>query len=505
MSRQPAQWLEPGQPSYGSGPTSLVRSVRRHPLIVCLVALAAVAAAALWHATRSGSYEATAEILVTPAPDDGGPDASLPLLRTSGDRTRIVQTAASLIDSPGAAERTAAALGAGWTREQVEGAVTVEPVGQTDVIAVTAQGDSPELATRMANTFADAALRARADALRPRIQALEAQMQAELQKQTDSSSQVAVDLSEGLSELGALKTAGDPTLSLTRTAQGPATAVGTAGWILLALALVAGLVVGAGAAMVADLLGPPVVADAVEAAELTDAPVLAQVPAQVSGPAAVRAARRLELQVGVEASGAPAVLLAGPARGGEALACVVGFGFALAQAGRSVLLVDLEGAGEVRGRVAGAEPFDGALDVVESDDVPSPATREPYDLVLVFAPPIIESGQALRAAPSVDSLVLVVRARRTTADELDLALRLLARAGRRPDGVVLITGRDRPLWSSDRGGVVEVADPDVDRLGREGAEPEPDEDPRGGVGAAPGEEHVAARRGPRDKRVARRH
>jgi capsular polysaccharide biosynthesis protein len=505
MSQDRAQWLEPGQPSYGSGPASLVRSVRRHPLIVCLVALAAVAAAALWLATRSDSYEATAEILVTPAPDDGGPDSSLPLLRTSGDRTRIVQTAASLIDSPGAAQGTAATLGGGWTPEQVEGAVTVEPVGQTDVIAVTAQADSPELATRIANTFADAALRARASALRPRIDALEAQMQTELQAQTDSSSQVAVDLSEGLSELRALKTAGDPTLSLTRTAQGPATAVGTSSWILLALALVAGLIVGTGVAMVADLVGPRVVADAAEAAELTGAPVLAQVPARPSGPVAVRAARTLEVHVGVKASAAPVVLLAGPAQGEDALVCVVAFSFALAQAGSSVLLVDLDGAGDLRGRVGAAEPFDGTLHVLEAAEVPSPAKRKEYDFVLVFAPPIIDSGQAMRVAPTVDSLVLVVRPRRTRADELDLALRLLARAGRRPDGVVLVTGQTRPPWSSDRGRVVEVADPDVDRLRRAGAEPEPDQDAGGGIGAATGEEHVAARRGPRDKRVARRH
>jgi pimeloyl-ACP methyl ester carboxylesterase len=46
--------------------------------------------------------------------------------RTSGDRTRIVQTVASLLDSAGAARGAARALGGGWTPERVDGAVTVE-------------------------------------------------------------------------------------------------------------------------------------------------------------------------------------------------------------------------------------------------------------------------------------------------------------------------------------------------------------------------------------------
>src|SRR5215211_4147609 len=122
-----------------SGPATLMRAIRGHPLLIGLVALAAVLAAVVWQATRSSAYEATAEILVTPAPDDGGPDRSLPLLRESGDRTRIIQTAATLVDSDQAARGTAEALGASWTPDRVSSAVTVEPVGQTDILAVTAK------------------------------------------------------------------------------------------------------------------------------------------------------------------------------------------------------------------------------------------------------------------------------------------------------------------------------------------------------------------------------
>jgi hypothetical protein len=299
-------------------------------VIVALVALAAVAAAALWLVARSEPYEATADILVTPARDDGGADRSLPLLRSSGDRTRIVQTAASLIDSAGAAKASRAAPAAAGRPIAWRGAVTVEPVGQTDVVAVTAQADSPALPAGITNEFARAALDARAEALQP-----------------DRHGAVA-----------------------------PARAR-------------RGLVVGVGAAMLADLPGPH--------------------------------RRRGQRD--------------------DAAACIAGFGRALAQAGRDVLLVDLDPAGGVAARVAGAEPNQGSLRVHGRRALPAQKERERHDWLLVHAPSTIESGEAARVAGSADAVVVVVRPRRTTVDDLELALRLLEWQGVRPDGVILVTGR----------------------------------------------------------------
>jgi capsular polysaccharide biosynthesis protein len=440
----------PDEPADASGPASLVRAVKRRPLVVALVALAAVGVAALWLAARSDSYEATAEVLVTPAPDDGGPTQSLPLLRTSGDRTRIVQTAVSLLDSAGAARGAAQALGGGWTPERVAGAVTVEPVGQTDVIAVTAQADSPALAARVANAFAQAALDARAEALRPRIEVLRNQLQADLQGQSDPKSQVAVDVQESLSELRAVEAAGDPTLSLTRRAEPPTSSVGSSPWLLLALALVAGLVVGIGAALVADLIGPPAIADAAQVAALAGAPVVATVPALAAGhpppPAVIRAARYVELHVGGDGPSLPMLLFAGPTEGDESAACVAGFGIALADAGRHVLLADLDPAGAVAPWIADAQPGDASLRLHGRRAVPTRKERQRYDCVLVHAPSIIESGDALRAAGTGDAAVFVVLPRRTSVEDIELALRLLERAGSRPDGIILVNGpglRDR--------------------------------------------------------------
>jgi polysaccharide biosynthesis transport protein len=471
-------WLRAqGAPPANGGPAALLRAIRGHPLLIGLVALAAVLAAGLWQATRPSTYEATAEILVTPAPDDGGPDRSLPLLRESGDRTRIVQTAATLVDSEGAARRTADELGAGWTPERVAGAVTVEPVGQTDVLAVTAQADDPELATSVANTFAESALGARADMLRPRLDAFLRQVQRELEAQDDPSSAVALELTQRLSELRAVAAAGDPTLSLTRlatTGEGP---VGTPSWIIVAAALIAGLAVGVGAALVIDLVAPGRIADPAQVSAMTEAPVLARVPVPRSAggvpPAAVASAyRTVELQLPADAAGRRVVLVVSPSGEGAA-ACVADFGIALAQAGRDVLVVDLDGPGGSLAARFGDSTAPGGAQA--NGDAPPPLPRlrllpvhavragggdprEPTDLlaavsdrhdcVLVHAPALTESAEALRVAAVVQAVVLVVRLRRTSQTDLDLALRQLYSVDRVPAGVIVVSGWEHQRRSS---------------------------------------------------------
>ena len=113
-----------------------LRAVSSHALLFALVTLATLAAAAALLSTRSPSYEATAELLVTPLQQDDRTFLGIELLRDSGDPTRTVQTAAALISSPVAASRTAQQLGGGLTRQDVEDAVKVEPYGTLGVVVV---------------------------------------------------------------------------------------------------------------------------------------------------------------------------------------------------------------------------------------------------------------------------------------------------------------------------------------------------------------------------------
>src|SRR5215217_4485002 len=93
----------PGPGDAGRPGSSVMASVRAHPVLIALVTLMAVLAGVAWSLTREPTFSASAQVLVTPIPEGEGPLPQLPLLRASSDRTRIVQTAASLLDSPAAA------------------------------------------------------------------------------------------------------------------------------------------------------------------------------------------------------------------------------------------------------------------------------------------------------------------------------------------------------------------------------------------------------------------
>src|SRR5829696_10456661 len=257
---------------------SLVGAIKGHPMLIAIVTVLVTLVALVWSAARAPTYEASAQILVTPLPEDGGSDPRLPVLRTSSDRTRAIQTAANLLDSPAAAATAADRLGRGWTPARVDAMVDVLPEGESDVLSVTASADDAALAARVANQYARSALEARGRALAPVVAALTAQTQRELKAERNPASPVALDLAERLSDLRALGTGVDPTLSLTRPAEPPSSTVGTPRSLLALLGLLAGFAVGVGSALVLDMVGPRRVADAEQAIAATGLPVLARVP-----------------------------------------------------------------------------------------------------------------------------------------------------------------------------------------------------------------------------------
>ena len=62
-----------------------LRALRRHPLIVAAVTIAAVAGTTVWLALRPVSYDAIAQVLVTPVPSDDPNYLGLPVVREPGE------------------------------------------------------------------------------------------------------------------------------------------------------------------------------------------------------------------------------------------------------------------------------------------------------------------------------------------------------------------------------------------------------------------------------------
>src|SRR4051812_7815462 len=148
-----------------------LRAIRAHRVVVPLIVLAALVGAILYLALRSPSYEANADILITPLPQDDQTFIGVQVVRDSpADPTRTVQTAANLIDTPQAAGLAAKRLGDGWTLEKVQSAVDVEPKGGSNILSATATvGTSGAEAAKVANEYARSALDSRADTLKVQI------------------------------------------------------------------------------------------------------------------------------------------------------------------------------------------------------------------------------------------------------------------------------------------------------------------------------------------------
>lgn len=477
----------PADPARPGG--SVVASVRAHPVLIAIVTLVAVLAGVAWSSMREPTYSASAQVLVTPIPEAERSLPQLPLLRASSDRTRIVQTAASLLDSPAAASLAARRLGGDWTGARVDGIVDVLPVGDSDVLAVTAKAADAAVAARVANAYADAALHVRARELAPLIAARTAETERRLAAEPDPSSPTAVDLAERLSSLRALGTDGDPTLSLIRVAARPRSPTGPSATLIALLSLLGGLVIGVGAAMALDMLSPPRLATAGEAVSATGLPVLVRVPSlppwaragsPLRGrPAASAALRTLQHQLALEEVPPSCLLLTGGSLGDGVTTTVAELGHTLARTGYSVLVVDLDPRGHgLAARLGVTEPdslldvlgrgqgFDAAVAAVPSapglhllamgaqgplgipDDVASAlrdalaqAKATTFDYVLVDAPPPAESAHALQVADAVDAVVLVLRPGRTRLTDVETGLATLNRAARRPLGLVIVGGR----------------------------------------------------------------
>jgi Mrp family chromosome partitioning ATPase/capsular polysaccharide biosynthesis protein len=473
----------------GRAAAAIGASVRAHPLLIAVVTLATVLAGVTWSAARAPTYESSAQVLLTPLPETGRSLPRLPLLRVSSDRTRLAQTAANLLDSPAAAAATADALGNGWTAERVAAAVDVEPVGESDVLSLTAKADDPEVAARLADEFASATLAARDRALRPIVASLISETERNLQVQQDQTAPVALDLAQRLADLRAIGTEADPTLSLTRHAEPSGSPIGAPRWLLGLLSLVAGVAVGLGSALIVDMIGPRRVADAGHAVATTGLPILARVPAlglwqriQRSSvrfrPAAAAQLRMLQHQLALQPESRRWLLLTGVSARDGVTTSVAELGLTLVRAGHQVLLVDLDTREPtLAARLGAPEPAplsdmlargeyweDGVVAVPGAphlkllaigrhgpmgipDEVaaglPDVLTdaRGTFDYVLLDAPPLGESGEALQVASAVDAVVLVVRPGSTRLLDLETALDMLDRAGRRPEGLLLVGGR----------------------------------------------------------------
>jgi Mrp family chromosome partitioning ATPase/capsular polysaccharide biosynthesis protein/DNA-binding winged helix-turn-helix (wHTH) protein len=453
-----------------------VRAIRARSLVVALTTIVALAAAAALLATREPTFTSTAQLLVTPLPQDDRTFLGTTLLRDSGDPTRTVQTAAALADSPLAAQRAARRLGNGMQQRTVEANVQVQPLGESNILSITASSTTADGAARLANEYAQSALAVRGEEIRRQIDAV---MQS-----------VGPDPTLGdrtrLAELRAVRDRGDPTLMLAQRAQSPGASTGAPAWLVLALAAIAGFTLGS----IAALLMLRRIADERELIEVYPLPILARVPvggrrrdgsALAQAPLEViDAFRSLRLQLELEDRAGGAILVTSASRGEGKTLSTIDLARELTAVGRRVVLIDLDLRRPQLAAALGVAPGRDLLDVTRRSDPLADALHEVHgspllrlasptslldarkveefearlpslmedaraiaDYVLLDGPPLGELSDALHAVPLVDHVIVVARVGTTSRSALETLRDLLRRAGRAATGYVVIGGVSR--------------------------------------------------------------
>jgi uncharacterized protein involved in exopolysaccharide biosynthesis len=206
----------------------------RYWRFVAVVVAACVAATAGYVSVVPPKWEASARILVAPVPAD----ADLPglgLVSESVEPARSLQTAVALLDTPAAVAATAARLGAPWSPASVDRSVVLEPLGQSYVVEVKAQADSPSSAARLATTFVESALATRNSEIKKRAAALlglRNGLPAGMTSKPNPATGARLEL---------IVRTGDPSLSMAQPASPPSSPVGLPAQYKIALSAVLGL------------------------------------------------------------------------------------------------------------------------------------------------------------------------------------------------------------------------------------------------------------------------
>ena len=466
------------------------RALRAHRLAAALVLLATLAGCLGWLALRTPQYTASAQVLINPRPQDDQAFLGLSVIKDTGDPTRTIQTAASLIESPEAARAAAARLKGSWTGPKVLDAVDILPQGESNILDISARDSDPDEAARIANTFVAAALRQRDQRLRRQVEPVIERLTQERSELPGTDTDADAELRSRIARLREVGSEGDPTIELARRATRAAAPEGAPASLVLLLALGAGVVLAGLVAFLLDLLGPARVTSELQLGGVTRLPVLARVPRAPwwvrrpsSGPPRVprasrEAFRALRLQLELTSESEPrAIMVSSAGRGDGRTTSVVQFGLTLAAGGHRVLLVDLDLEQPQVAQAVGAAhhadllsvlqegrpwrealadvPGEPSLSVavvardgagVNPDDVMAPleellvSALADFDYVLVDAPPLGEASDVLKLASAADVLLLVARLGSTQVVDLEIAADLLDRTGTRCAGLIVVAG-----------------------------------------------------------------
>lgn len=469
-----------------------LRAIRSHPFVIVVAVVASLIGSAPF-VIKAPSYEATVQILVTPIPPTDRSFIGLPLPRGLGDPVRSATTGAQIVDSPQAAAAVAAVGGGAETADSISSAVDVAVRGNSNIIELTAEAESPEAALELADDYGAAALEQRRLQLRPLVAEQLATAERELARIPDSTGEAAALVQSRIADLRSILGAADPTLSIVQSAELPQAPSGLPRSIRLAIALACGLLIGIVASLLVELLVTRRLRDQADLIDAYPLPVLARVPwirrglgrrpaVTANPPLAIgepfRALRtQLEMRAARLTNGkrpGAVVLVTGAPRGVGRTTTAAMLARTLARANYQVVLIDadlgspgLVGAlgasprADLRAVATGARiadivtPVLPRVELVAAPGVPDADLAEQIstraaavveearglaDWVVIDGPPLHEAGELLPLAAAADLVVVVSGVGKTHQVDMTATRELFEAVNIVATGHVLIGG-----------------------------------------------------------------
>ncbi len=468
-------------------------AIRRNVPFFVATTVLVVCATAILVVTKPSHYRSEAELLVATGYLSGAYGAQI-LDVPASTKSQVLVTQTALASLPAVAAQTSRDLGGRFSPAEVDERVSVTGSQDIDIITIVATASGPADAALLATTYAQAVV-ARAAALagheidtaladvRRRLAAYDGETSRRQRQSVEA-------LREREAQLEMLAAGADGGLQIVQPGTRPER---LDNFVLpqLFLGLLAGLVLGAGAALAADRWHRRIRAS--DVTERLDAPILGRLyrqrePARgavdLSDAPAREAASLIAFGIDEAASraGDKAIVVSSPARREGRTTLAASLALALAESGKNVALVE----GDLRNPrledLLGVEPRDGGLGSVLEDgesalaavrpvplnhgvegslqvlaagaqrpEQPSillarprlaravEALKDGNDYVIIDSPPALDFPDTQFLARSADSLVAVIDEKRTDLEALDRLREIAELASCRIAGAVLVS------------------------------------------------------------------
>jgi capsular exopolysaccharide synthesis family protein len=487
-----AEWLRPRVEQQGL--QRYVNTIRERILLILAITLLTSGAAVAYVVTAHKEYTAEADLLVTPVSQSDPALQGLGLIRSSSDPTRDVETAARLVVNREVALRAKRDFGLSKGPLTLQQHVKAEPVAQSNLVAVTATGDTAREARDLANGFATGLIEVQTVRLHRAIDRIIAGLLPRVRALSPADRAAPDSLSSQLATLQRLRAQDDPTIQLQTRATTPTGPSWPKKKLSVIAGVLGGLILGIGSAFALQVLDPRLRREE-QLRTLYGLPILGRIPRESSrraqralaperlSPSTLESYRTLRATLAASRRGAsnvaPAVLVTSPSPSEGKSTTAINLASSLALAGNSVILIEADlrrpSIGDALGVAAehgtgsvllGMASFQdalvettaygrymrllladksGAASGFMADQLFLPAAqnlvedaKQLADYVIVDSPPLSEVIDALPLAQQVDEVLVVVRLGRTQLTKLQNLGELLARHNIEPVGFAVV-------------------------------------------------------------------